>query len=501
MVTEPLAGAMPVDGRSGSWTPRLALSLASIVLLLELLSFSYIMISTSMPMISAEFQTTQGAWLLTSFLIVGSVAAPLVGKLADTHGKRRMLLVCMAISLVGWLISAVAQNYGQLIVGRAIAGMMVPTLFLSYSLIRDVYPSRIVPLAVSIATSGMGLVAVPAPFLSGWLLDSFGFRSMFWFGAIVLVILGVSIRAFTDESPVRLRASIDLFGAVVLGSGLACVLVAISFGPTWGWAAGSTLAFLLGGVVLLAGWLASARVIREPLIDLNVLKQRPVYLTSLGAGFVYGTSGLFLLLLPMLAMTPLALGLGYGYGVSAEGFAIFQAPIGAMVVAGGIVVGTLVGRGTRPRSLMILASLLMASAATCVAVSSDPKLLLIAFSAAFGLGTGMAYATIPNLLFEAVPPQLQASTASIVGVMQSVFPAVLPVIAFAVLNNSYIAPLADEITQGATFYTSEGYRAAFIIVAISGIIAAVVAFCLPRHIRQVDVSGIEVRTDTTALVD
>ena len=87
--------------------------------------------------------------------------------------------------------------------------------------------------------------------------------------------------------------------------------------------------------------LVSAATMKEPLIDLKVLRRRPVILTATAAGFIYGVSGLYTMLLPMMVMTPAIMGLGYGFGVDAEGFAVFQAPIGAMTVVGGLIVGVL----------------------------------------------------------------------------------------------------------------------------------------------------------------
>lgn len=482
----PPSAAPGAPGAPEQWTPRLVFSLVSIVLLLEMLTISYLMIAMALPTITTHYQTSQGAWLLTAFLLLGAVAAPLVGRLADLHGKRRMLLVCVAGSALGSLLSAVATSYGVLIAGRALSGLLVPCLFLSYSLIRDVFPARTVALAVSVATSGMGLVAIPAPFLTGWLIDDHGFRSIFWFSLIGLVVLGAMIAVSTDESAVRSRARLDLLGAVLLGGGIAGILVAVSFGPTWGWTSGRTLGYLVAGVVLVAAWLLSARTITEPLIDIDVLRRRPVLLTTISAGFVYGSSALFTMLLPMIAMTPAVLGLGYGFGLSAEGFAVFQAPIGAMVMVGGLVVGLLVGRRMRPQPLLVAGLLIMAAGFAAVGVAHDGKGLLIVLAGVFGFGQGLGYAAIPNLLIAAVPPQLQASTASIVGVFQSAFPAILPVVVFAVLNNSYVAPLPPEMTGGAVLYTNDGYLVAFSISAGAAVIGALVAALLPRTIRQVD---------------
>lgn len=481
-----------------SWTPRLAISLVSIVLLLEMLTISYIMIATALPSIAKHYQTTQGAWLLTAFMLIGAVAAPLVGKLADLYGKRRLLLICIAIAAVGSLISALAPSYGVLILGRALTGLLVPCLFLSYSLIRDVFPAKTVALAVSLSTSGMGLIAIPAPFITGWLVDGFGFRAIFWFFVIALVILGVLIFVTTAESAVRAATRLDLLGAVLLGVGVAGVLAGVSFGPDWGWTSAATLACLIGGVALIVGWLVSASVLSEPLIDIAVLRQRSVAFTVTAAGCMHGVSGLFTMMIPMLVMTPAVLGLGYGFGVDAEGTAIFQAPIGVFCVLGGLIVGLAVGRNVRPRLLMAAGAISAGLGCAFMAFSHTDKLLIIVFSGLVGLGMGLGYAAVPNLLIEAVPPQLQASTASVVGVSQSIFPAILPVIAFTVMNNSHIAPLAPELTGGAVLYTSDGYRVAFLIAAGAAVACLLAALALPSRIRQVQVDAGAVVAGTAA---
>lgn len=467
------------------WTPRLVFSLMTLVLLLETLTMSYLMISMAIPSIAAHYSTTQGAWLLTAFLLVGAITAPLIGKLADMHGKRKLLLVCVSLAALGSLICATAGTYAIMLLGRSVSGFLIPCLFLSYSLIRDVFPPKAVALAVSIATSGMGLIAVPAPFMTGWLLDNYGFRSIFWFFVVILTLLAGLITASTSESPVRLRSTLDLLGAVLLGAGIAGILIAVSVGPSRGWTDTSTLAYMIAGTALVCAWLIWARRVRDPLLDLEVLGNRPVLLTAVGAGFAYAAAGLYSILLPMLAMTPAVLDLGYGFGLTAQGFAVLQAPIGGMVVVGGIIVGLLVGRGARPRMMLALGLLTMTIGFVLTSLIHGNLALLVLFAAVFGTGMGLAYAAVPNLLIEAVPPELQASTASIVGVFQSVFPAVLPVIAFSVMNSLYIAPLATEATHGTIFYTDRGFQVAFMIGAVATLVGAAAAFLLPKSIVQV----------------
>ncbi len=471
------------------WSPRLILSLVSMMLLLELLAVSFSVVSLALPSIVEHFHTTQGAWLLTAFTLVTAVTSPILGKFADMYGKRRILLACVAVATLGALISAIAPNYPVMILGRALMGFLGVTTFLSYSLIRDIFPHKTVAFAVSVCTSGLGLIATIAPFLSGWLVDAYGFRGVFWFFTIGIVVFGAMIYLSTPESPIRLRSRIDVLGAVLLGGGVAGVLIAISFGSTWGWTNGTTLIYLVGGIVLLLGWLGSAAVVSAPLVELAVLRRRPVFLTAIGSGLCYGCSAMVTIVLPMMVMTPAALGLGYGFGLSAKAVSMFQSPNCAASVIAGVVAGLLVARKFRPRLLLVAGLLILAVSFVLMALMHDSKPLLILFMTTAGIGIGFGYASVPNLLIEAVPPQLQATTASIVNVTQGIVTSVLPLIVFAVLNNSYRAPIPAAVTHGAVLYTNNGFSMAFVIGAIAAGIGVIAALLLPRRIEQLRVAA------------
>ncbi|CAM2990748.1 MFS transporter [Prescottella defluvii] len=475
-----VATGHPAASGIGSWTPRLVLSFVSMVLVLEMLACSYLMVSVALPQISSHFHTTQGVWIITAFLLVGAVASPLLGKLADTHGKRKVLLACVLLAAVGALVAAVAPTLPILVLGWALTGLLSPCLFLVYALIRDVYPPRTVTMAVSISTTGMGLIAVPAPFLAGWIIDNFGFRGVFWFFVIGLSLLAVIIRATTEESPIRLPARIDLIGAMLLGIGLAGLLLGISFGPDWGWTAPATLAWLAVGLMFMLAWYISAGKLRDPIIDLSILSQRPVALTSLSSGLCWAAIAAFVMLLPMMVMTPGDIGLGYGFGADAGEYAWFHAPEAAMTLVGGFIVGALVPR-VRPKSMMVTGLVLITAGSVLLAVTHDSKTIVILLAAAVGLGGGMGYAATPNLLIEAVPPQLLATAGAISSTAGNLLPAILPVLVFAMLN-SHIAIAAED----GVLYSNAGISIGFAMVAGAALLGALAAIAIPRSIRQAD---------------
>lgn len=295
---------------------------------------------------------------------------------------------------------------------------------------------------------------------------------------VVVVVLGPIIALTTEESSVRLRSSLDLVGAVLVGAGLAGILVGVSNGPSWGWTSSGTLAYLLGGAVLMVAWVISATMVREPLVDLRLLRHRSIGLTTIAAGATYGCSAVYTMLLPMMAMTPAMLGLHYGFGVNAEQFALYSAPIGAFTMIGGVVVG-LTTRRIPPRLMIVAGNIIMAIGFTLTAFSHTSKPLVILFAGIFGFGMGLCYAAVPNIIIASVAPQHQATTAGVVAVSQSLVPAILPVVVFAILNSNIAM-----VVQGNAFYTDHAMTLGFLVGAVTAVVGFLAAVALPRKIKQ-----------------
>lgn len=460
---------------ASGWTPRVVVSLISMCLLLDLVAAAYQLMAIALPSISARYETTQSAWLPTAFLLVGAVTSPLVGKLADMYGKRKFLIGCIVFAAAGAIIAANAPTFGILVAGCAVLGVLLPCMFLVYTLILDVFPKRTVSMSVSIVMSGMGLAAIPAPFLAGWLIGSFGSLGIFWFMFICLIVCVPLMRFTTAESSSRQHSQLDPVGAVLLGAGIAGVLLGISFAPQRGWVAPSTLACFLGGAGLLAAWVLSARWIKQPLIDLRLLKNRAVALIVLTTGLAMAVSTVFVIILPHMAMTSRSLGLGYGFGVDAIGFALILAPFGVGSLLGGVMVGWVV-KHIGPRATMIAGMAIMAVGLVLTILSHRSEGLVIAFVAIVGLGTGCCYASSPNLILAFVPRSIHATVGAITSVAQAVLAATLPMIAFAVLNSH----IAMEV-QGRALYSNTGISLGFLVAAVGGALGILMALALPRR--------------------
>ena len=209
--------------------------------------------------LQAQLHTSQDAatWILTAYLLSASIFTPILGRVGDMIGKERVFVVSLVALAVGSVLAALAPNIGIMIVARVIqgvAGGMIPAAF---GIIRDEFPAEKVAGAVgSLASlvavgSGLGIV------LAGPIVSALGWQYLFWLPMIVTIVAAVAAVLFIPESPVRSPGTISWLPAILLSAWLVAILVALSEVPVWGWGSAKTLGLLIGGVVLVAAWVAA----------------------------------------------------------------------------------------------------------------------------------------------------------------------------------------------------------------------------------------------------
>ncbi|ROO87505.1 MFS transporter [Actinocorallia herbida] len=467
-------GAAPGSG----WTPRLVLSTLFLAMILEALSLGATMVSIGLPEILKEFPTTQGGWLTTTYFLSGAIACPLLGKAADLFGKRRVLMVALLLSGAGALICAVAPTFGVLLVGRALQGPVLATLSLIPSLIRDVYPPRQAVLASSITITGLGVFALFTPLFIGWLIESSGWRGLFWFDTVWTLALCGAMLLVTPESKLRQQARLDVLGGALLTGGVLAVLLYVSMGRSWGWLSGRELFLLLIGAVLLASFLLHTRRAQDPIVNLSLFRRKPLLLVAIGGAIGYGISITISQVLPLLALTPREAGHTYGLGLTTVEYAGIGTPHALMTVAAGLLVGFFVPRGRHPQIFLFLGLAGWAVGTPLLIFLNDSFGELFLAAAVLGLSNGLVNAAVPNIVMRATPAGDQGSTAGTVQLCQTGFSAVTPVVMFAVL-----APHATLLTGGGVVYAEQGFRIWLVVTAVLALAMLLIGTVLLRERR------------------
>jgi MFS family permease len=419
------------------------------------------------PAIAAErgVSPASAQWSLIITLLTGAVAAPFLGRLGDGPRRRAVILVTLALVAVGCVLAAPDGGLGVLLAGRALQGLGLGLMPLAMAVARDHLDEERVHGAVmllSISTVAGAGIGYP---VSGALAAVGGVGASFWFGAVVVTgCLVVAARVLPDGKHLS-RSPLDVRGAVLLGAGVAGTLLALSQGRQWGWGSPTVLALVTGSALLVILWTLHERRVQDPLVDLRLLRLRPVLVadvTALAAGV-----GVYLLMssVSWLLQSP-GTGAGIGFGQSPLVAACAMVPFSVTSVATArLLVPRLVER-VGDAWTMPLGCALFCVAMVGLALFREETWQVFVIMGLGGMGAGCTFSSMPAVIVGAVPP---GEFGSATGVNQ-----VLRTIGYATGSAVFAAVLAAYAHPGTGATPAVGFDlAAYVgagVFAVTGLL-------------------------------
>lgn len=412
------------------------------------------------------------AWAITATLLAAAVATPIMGRLGDMYGKRRMLLISIGMLVLGSVVAALSSSLVPMIAGRALQGLAAGVIPLGISIMRDELPAEKLGSATAQMSASLGVGGALGLPTAALLAENFNWHTLFWLSAALgAIVFGLVLR-FVPESSVRSGGRFDLLGGVGLSVGLISLLLAISEGASWGWTGGRTLGLFALAIVALLTWGWWERRTSEPLVDLRTTVRPQVLLTNL-ASMVFGFAMFAMsLVLPQLLQMPKATGFGLGQSMLASG--LVMGPSGlVMLVAAPFSAKISKTRG--PKVTLMLGAVVVAAgyAVGSVLMSSVWELVLV--SLLIGAGIGLAYGAMPALIMAAVPVSETAAANSFNTLMRSIGTSVSSAVAGVILANL-------TVTLGSfTLPSQAGFRTVLLIGAGAALTALAIASFIPTR--------------------
>ncbi len=344
--------------------------------------------------------TTATSWVATVTLLAGAVANPVVGRLGDMYGKRRMVLVSLCVLVAGSLVGALAQSLAVLLVGRALQGLAIGVIPLGISILRDELPPDKVGSGIALVSATLGLGGGMGLPLSGLLADSLGWHALFWVLVGVSTLALVLVALAVPESPLRTPARFDLVGAIGLSLALLGLLLVVSKGADWGWTELPTIATLAGALVVGRVWVAWERRCPDPVVDLASILRRPVLLTNIASVLV--GFAMFCQFFGTIDLVTLPAVTGHGFGRSILVAGLCQLPGSLMMIATSPLSARL-SAARSPRVTLLVGSLLIgAGYLTRIVLHTELWHLSVAAMVIYS-GVGLAYGALPALIMANVP--------------------------------------------------------------------------------------------------
>ncbi|WP_083672488.1 MFS transporter [Micromonospora sp. CB01531] len=361
------------------------------------------LITPVLPTIQHDLHTSQNTvtWVLTAYLLSASIFTPVLGRVGDMVGKERMLVVSLAALALGCLLAAVAPSIGVLIVARVIQGVGGAVFPLSFGIIRDEFPAARVSSAVAaisaIVAAGGGLGVV----LAGPIVATLGYRWLFWIPLVVVGLTALAAHRFVPESPVRTPGRINWAATLLLSGWLVALLLPISKGAAWGWTSGRVTGLLVLAGLLLVAWLVAEARSANPLIDLRMMRLPGVWTTNLVA-LLYGASMFAVYaFLPQFVQIPTSA--GYGFGASVTQAGLLMLPMLVAMFVAGLAAGRLQARFSA-KAQLATGAVCNVLASAMLTVAHDTRWEIGVAGGLVGLGIGLAFASMANLIVASVPP-------------------------------------------------------------------------------------------------
>lgn len=451
-----------------------------IVLVLALCGTSVSLMQTLVVPLLPDFprllDTTSdnASWLVTVTLLTSAVATPILSRLADMHGKRRMVVVSLVVLLVGSLLGAVSDSLVVLIAARSLQGFAPALIPIGISMMRDELPPERIGGAVALMSATLGIGGAVGLPLSGVIYDAFGWQAVFWGSVAMAAVMLVLVLAVVPESGVRTPGRFDWTGAVLMSVALTALLLAISKGGSWGWTSQWTLLSFTVAILFFALWAPWELRTGEPLVDLRTSTRRPVLLTniaSLLAGFAMFTN---LLVATQQLQIPTASGVGFGLDVTQAGLAML--PGGVLMVLMAPVSASITRRfGAR---ITLVAGLSVTGLGYVVRVLLDATLAQLVIGVCIvSVGIAVSFAAMPVLIMQSVPIGETAAANGLNTVVRS--------IGTSTCSATVAAVLAAGAVAGTTYPSQAALHSMSWLAAGTAFLAAAVGFMIPARTAPV----------------
>jgi len=404
----------------------------------------------------------EASWLVTVTVIVGTVSNPLLGRLGDQFGRRRLLLVSLGAFTIGSVVVAGFSDPVLLLIGRGVQGIATAAIPLGISIAATTLrgTSRARAIALISATLGIG-GAIGLP-IAGVLAEALGFHGTFWLTAGVGVLTIVAVAFVVPPSPRQTEpASVDIVGSLLLAAAITSSLIVLAE-----LAAGMNATMALSLTVVAVGSLAAFLTVelraKHPLIDLRVAIRRPVILANIagfGIGFVFFTNTLSLITEAQLQ--PPA---GLGLGLTAAGLSLLP---GGLAMATAAPLSASITRRWGSRITLIIGSLMVVAALVFRFLANTELWQLVVTAVIVFTGVGFAYAAMATVVVDASPSTQAGSASGLNALTRS--------LGTAVASTTFGALL------GATGRNTETIL--FITAALS-VVAIVASFAMPERSRD-----------------
>jgi EmrB/QacA subfamily drug resistance transporter len=421
-------------------------------------------VNVALPDIGRDFRASVSGlqWTIDAYTLVLAVLLMLSGSTADRLGRRRVFQIGLALFTIGSLLCSLAPGLGWLVAFRmlqAVGGSMLNPVAMSIITNTFTGPSERAR-AIGVWGGVFGLSMAMGPVIGGALVDSVGWRGVFWVNIPVGIAAILLTALFVPESKAARARRPDPIGQILIIAMLGSLTYGVIEGPSYGWGSARILAFFAVTVIAVIGFLIYEPRREDPLIDIRFFRSLPFSGATLTAVSAMSALGGFLFLITLYLQDV------RGYRPLIAG--LFLLPMAAAMAVGAPLAGRMLARSGARAPLLIAGTGITTGGIllTQLTSSSAPGYLVLAFLV-FGIGMGFVNAPITNSAVSGMP----RSQAGVASGIASTSRQVGSSLGVAVMGSVLAANLHGPMAAGFAAATRPGWW----IIAAAGVVVIVLA--------------------------
>ena len=301
-------------------------TLAILSLIATMVMYAETMLIPAIPDLIKDFHISysMSSWILTTYLIAGAIMTPISGKLSDIYGRKKILLIIMAIYVLGVSLGGFVTNIYEMLLVRIIQGIGMSMFPIAFGIIRELFPRNKLAIGQGIITSMFATGAVIGLVAGGHLIQNFGWQATFFSIIPVSITLLVIIARFVrveehhlyghgekNESTKTSKNKIDVQGAITLTVSVSAFLMALTMvenGDNFNFFA--IVGLVVIGIVYLILFAIIEKRSSSPLVSMNILANKTILPANVMIMIVGMSMFMVFQTIPVLVRSPLPLGFG-----------------------------------------------------------------------------------------------------------------------------------------------------------------------------------------------
>lgn len=397
-------------------TPDQRRTLAATGLGLFMIFLDALIVNVGLPAIQADFQVGEAGlqWVVAAYSLGMAVFIMTSATLADIHGRRRVYVFGVVVFTLASIACGFAPSLDVLNVSRGIQGAAAATVNVtSLALVSAAFPDpKQKARAIGIWAAIAGISNAIGPTLGGFLVETVGWRAIFWVnGPVGIAVIALTLRYVAESRDERPR-TLDLPGQALFMAAVGTFAYAVIEGPHSGWTSPPILACFAVALVAFVAFLAVERRSGDPMMDLTLFRDSQYSVAIATVCIVLFTLyGMLLMTTQYLqnvrAFTPVQTGL-------------LLLPFSAAMLVGAPLAGRLVGRvGTIAPVRAGLGTMMLGLVTLMVAMGGHPAIVAIAL-AITGFGFALCLTPITTLAMTSVEPRRAGMASGIMSAQRAI---------------------------------------------------------------------------------